>query len=367
MAAKRVYQVAVLALALLGGAAPAFGALYEWSRLGRLHGTTGPEPAIAALAAHPTDPGTIYAGALLTTEGAALFYSTTDGGRSWRAGAGLPDDMAPNTGIEDLLVVPGDPPALYAAVHQRGVWRSDDGGANWADASGGSLGGDADVASLAYAPGDPPTVYALATDGVHRLGASGKWAARREGLPEPGAAVFDDLAVDPVAPDTLYVASSPLGLFRSRDGGLTWEDGNGDLPGGTRNVKGVSVDAGGAAFVTLRGAGLFRSVDGGDTWSNAQQGITFKTTLFGTVSAPVFDPAEPNVAFAYNNDGVFRTEDGGVTWTPYSTGLSPTAFISMLAFQPARPHTTLGGTSISGVWTVTDAPGGRYYVPLIRR
>jgi len=367
MAARRFFQVAVVALVLLSGALPASGALYEWSRLGRLQGTAGPEPAVVALAAHPSDPGTIYAGALLTTEDAALFYRTTDGGRVWQTGAGLPDDLPRNTGVEDLLVVPGDPPTLYAALHQRGVWRSDDGGANWAAVSGGSLSGDADVAALAFAPGDSPIVYALATDGVHRLAASGKWVARRQGLPEPGAAVFDDLAVDPVAPDTLYVASSPLGLFRSRDGGLSWAESNGDLPGGTHNVKGVNVDAQGAAFLTLRGSGLFRSADGGDTWSTSQQGITFNTTLFGTVSAPVFDPAEPNVAFAYNNDGVFRTEDGGATWTPYSTGLSPTAFISTLAFQPARPHTTLGGTSISGIWTVTDAPGGRYYVPIVTR
>lgn len=358
----------LLALALLVVALPVSGALYEWSRLGRLQGTTGPEPAVSAIAAHSSNPAVIYAGTLLTTDDAALLYWTADGGKTWQpATTGLPDDLPPNTGVEDLVVMPGAPDILYAALHQRGVWRSDDGGATWTNTSGGSLGAEEDVAALAVAPGTPARLYALSTEGVSVLEEGQPWAARRSGLPEAGTVVFNDVAVDPSDPDVLYVATSPAGIFRSGNGGGSWQAANGDLPGGPRNVKGVTVDAGGTVFLTLRAAGLFYSDDGGDSWTSTQAGITFTTTLFGTVSAPVFDPAEPNVAFTFNNDGVFRTEDGGATWTPYSLGLTRSTFVTTLAFQPARPHTTLGGTSISGVWTVTDAPGGRYYVPVIRR
>ena len=368
MPAKRIYIVLALAVVLVAGALPAAAGLYEWSRLARLEGTSGPEPAVSALAAHPTNPAILYAGVWLTTDDAALVYRSGDGGQTWLpAASGLPDDLPENTGIEDLALLPGNPPALYAAVHQRGVWRSDDGGTTWESAGGGSLGADEDVAALVFAPGAAAGVYALSTDGVSLLAEGKPWQTRATGLPEPGTAVFHDLAIDPTNPDVLYVATSPAGLFRSRNGGKTWVDSNGDLPGGVRNVKGVAVDANGTVFLTLRGAGLYRSTDGGESWNSTQEGITFQTTLFGTVSAPVFDPAEPNVAFAYNNDGVFRTADGGATWTPYSLGLSPTAFISTLAFHTARPHTTLGGTSISGVWTVTDAPSGRFFVPVIRR
>ena len=368
MATKRIFIVLALAVTLMAGALPAAAGLYEWSRLARLEGTSGPEPAVSALAAHPTNPAILYAGVWLTTGGADLVYRSGDGGQTWLpAAGGLPDDLPENTGIEDLVLLPGNPPALYAAVHQRGVWRSDDGGATWESVNDGSRGADEDVAALVFAPGAASGVFALSTDGVSLLADGKPWQPRANGLPEPGTAVFHDLAIDPTNPDILYVATSPAGLFRSRNGGTTWVDSNGNLPGGVRNIKGVAVDANGTVFLTLRGAGLFRSTDGGESWNSTQEGITFRTTLFGTVSAPVFDPAEPNVAFAFNNDGVFRSEDGGATWQPYSAGLTSTAFITTLAFQPARPHTTLGGTSISGVWTVTDAPGGRYYVPVISR
>ncbi len=140
-----------------------------------------------------------------------------------------------------------------------------------------------------------------------------------------------------------------------------------------RNLKGVTVAADGEVFITLRGAGLFRSADGGETWTPTQTGITFTTTLFGTVSAPLFDPAAPDVAYAFNSDGVFRSDDGGATWAAADEGLSVTAVVSTMAFQPARPNTPLLGTAASGLWRLTeveDPPppvAKMLYVPVVRR
>ena len=169
MLAKRLYIPLASALLLMAAALPAAAGLYEWSRLARLEGTSGPEPAVSALAAHPTDPAILYAGVLLTTDGADLVYRSADGGQSWRAVAsGLPDDLPANTGVEDLVVTPGDPVMVYAAIHQNGVWRSDDGGATWNDFSGGGIRPDDTVLVLLATTGPAPTLYALTTDGIHQ-------------------------------------------------------------------------------------------------------------------------------------------------------------------------------------------------------
>ena len=95
-------------------------------------------------------------------------------------------------------------------------------------------------------------------------------------------------------------------LYRTTNGGRRWLESNNQLPGPVRNVKGVAISDDGDLFVSLRGVGLLRSDDDGRSWMPSQDGITFTTTLFGTISAPVFDPNDEDVALAYNSDGVFR-------------------------------------------------------------
>ena len=381
MMGRKRYSIRAVGIAtlLLGLAvftsAVAAGAL-RWSRLGRLQGTIGAQPLVAALVAHPTDPDVVYAGAWLTTPGAALVYRSADGGATWQPSAdGLPTDLDANTGVEDLVLDPADPDTLYAALHRRGIWRSGDGGANWVSVNNDALAPDEDVVALALDPGPPATLYALTADGLTVLD-DGRWKTMSRGLPNAGSVVYNDLALDPTDPDTLYIAANPRGLFRTTNGGRLWREKNSQLPGPVRNVKGVTVTETGDIFVSLPGVGLLRSRHGGDTWNQSQDGITFNTTLVGTISAPVFDPNDADVALAYNSDGVFRSADGGATWQRFGDGLSVTAVMTTLGFAPARPGVALGGTAATGVWAAaedeTDPPDPPdpprlMFVPMIRR
>jgi photosystem II stability/assembly factor-like uncharacterized protein len=377
---KRNTKAVVVAILLLGLAvftAAAAASALKWSRLGRLQGTTGAQPFVAALAAHPTDPDVLYVGAWLTTPGAALIYRSADGGATWQpAAAGLPTDVDANTGVVDLLLDPTDPDVLYVALHRRGIWRSDDAGATWQNLSGEALAADEDVIALALDPGAPAALYALSADGLIVLGGDGRWTARNRGLPDPQTVVYNGLALDPTDPGTLYIATNPEGLYRTTNGGRVWRENNYQLGQGVRNVKGVAVSAGGDLFVSLRGVGLLRSADDGRTWTPSQEGITFTNTLFGTISAPVFDPNQPDVALTYNSDGVFRSADGGATWQRLSDGLSVMAVVTTLAFAPARPDVAYGGTAAGGVWMmaeqVTDPPrppppARLMFVPVIKK
>jgi len=166
----KIVAIATLLLGLAVFTATVAAGALKWSRLGRLQETTGAQPLVAALAAHPSDPDILYAGAWLTTPGAALVYRSADGGATWQAAdAGLPTDLDANTGVEDLLLDPANPDVLYAALHRRGIWRSDDAGATWQNLSDDALAADEDVIDLALDPESPATLYALSTDGLNVL------------------------------------------------------------------------------------------------------------------------------------------------------------------------------------------------------
>ncbi len=371
---KTVATAALLVGLAVFTATVAAGVL-KWSRLGRLEGTTGAQPFVAALVAHPTDPDVLYVGAWLTTPGAALVYRSADGGATWQpSAAGLPTDLNANTGVRDLVLDPTDPDVLYAALHRHGIWRSDDAGATWHNLSSDALAANEDVVDLAVAAGPTTTIYALSADGLNVLGGDGRWKDMNRGLPSAYAVIYNGLALDPTDPGTLYIATNPKGLYRTTNGGRRWLESNNQLPGPVRNVKGVAISDDGDLFVSLRGVGLLRSDDDGRSWMPSQDGITFTTTLFGTISAPVFDPNDEDVALAYNSDGVFRSADGGATWQRFGDGLSVTAVVTALGFDPARPGVALGGTAASGMWAAAeettdppDPPARLMFVPMIRK
>ncbi len=379
-----VIRVLLLLPAVLALATTAAAGTLHWARLGRLSGATGPQPAVVALAAHPTDPDVLYAGTWLTTAEAALIYRSADGGQSWQPAArGLPTDLPANTGVNDLALHPTDPDVLYVALQRRGVWRSDDGGASWANVNDGALAAGENVVALAIDPAPPHTVYALSDDGLKVLNGNDAWKAMNRGLPPVNRTVYNDIALDPTDPGTAYIATNPDGLYRTTNGGRLWRSRNDQLPGASRNVQGVTVTAAGEIFISMRGVGLLRSANDGQTWASSQTGITFTNTLFGTISAPLFDPADPQVALAANSDGVFRSSDGGATWARFGEGLSVTAVVTSLTFAPPRPGATqagvaLVGTAISGVWGTTtdddsdptdppDPTARRLFMPMIRR
>src|ERR687893_2528620 len=99
-----------------------------------------------------------------------------------------------------------------------------------------------------YAAGD--SAVAVVEDGKVRLTLEGRGARC--------------LAVDPEDPDTLYVGTSDEGLFKSADGGTSWEE----LPGiGHPRVTAVAVSpADGAVYAGTEPSALFVSRDGGASW-----------------------------------------------------------------------------------------------------
>jgi hypothetical protein len=120
----------------------------------------------------------------------------------------------------------------------------------------------------------------------------------------------DFVAIDPSAPRRIFVCSSSDGLFRSTDGGESFEK------SGVRTLPTfVYFDPGNPATVYAGdsgGGGLYRSLTSGDSW---QKLITPVDSIYGMA----VNPADSNDFYISGYKGVHHTRDGGRTWISLST------------------------------------------------
>ena len=116
-----------------------------------------------------------------------------------------------------------------------------------------------------------------------------------------------------------------MGVFRSENGGVTWE--NLDAPIAGLEIWLVTVDPTDpdTLFVGTRPEG-FRSRDGGRTWSKLHMGVNMKSPLSPALpdspqrtTCMMVDPRDNHTIWAgMEVDGVYKSLDGGDTWVPPS-------------------------------------------------
>ena len=284
--------------------------------------------------------------------------------------------------VADVAVDPTSAERAFAATAAGGVWRSDDGGLSWMPA----WGPDLPQAMGAIAAGPDGTLYAgtgdpVPTRGFAVSGGSGVYSSRDGGSTWTPAGLTDSgsigrIVVDPRDPDRVFVAAagglfSPggdRGLYRSTDGGGSWElvlEGENPATGAVdvaidprdpRNLLAAMWDRdddrlGGP------GSGLYASTDGGDSWREATlPGNQREAGRIGVAYAP----SAPARAYAIvSNDlqgkavGLWRSDDGGRTWrrtaaTPDSLGQSLFGWwFGRLWVDPKKPDRVyVGGLSL---------------------
>ena len=333
----------------------------EGERWGPSHGPEG-GPAFA-LAVAPSAPETVYVGT------SRAVFRRTNGGRTWTdagpVGRPTGDRWPPR--VTSLAVDPRLPNTVYAGVNSRWeggstygrpVFKSTNGGQTWR-----ALGLKGEP--VAISPTGTPTVYAAAggSGGTSRLFRSKdggrSWQAADRGLP---STYLWALAFDPTAPTTVYAAMGRRGIFKSGDGGASWRPVS--ISPAYRQVTAIAVDPRHPHTVYAgTDAGVVKSLDGGGSWRmlNTAMGGHGRDRGYMQVSALVVDPRDSRTVYASTRcAGVFKSTDGGRRWSPENAGLEPECpWAYSLALHPRVPQTVWAADPERGVFKSLD--GGAHW------
>ncbi|MFK7952546.1 MAG: T9SS type A sorting domain-containing protein [Ekhidna sp.] len=210
-------------------------------------------------------------------------WKTTDGGGNW---AFISGDI-PNLGTNTLVMSEANPQVIYAGTGEHftndidgaGIFKSTDKGATWTQVVGPSDFPDLkNVSRLAIDPNDENTVIATTRNGrwegslqaaIYKTTDGGTtWTNLRSSSSER----YDDIAVSPTDFNTVYVAIQGIGVIKSTDGGATWSQGTGMSPGGRVEIAISPVNANRLwasveGGVSGSGSDLYVSSDGAATWN----------------------------------------------------------------------------------------------------
>ena len=237
-----------------------------------------------------------------------------------------------------------EPLTYFFGASGGGVWKTDDGGHTWENITDGFL-SVGSIGAIAVAASDSAVIYVgtgsacprgnvSIGEGLNRSTDGGEsW--RHIGLKKAG--LISRIRVHPDDPDLVYAAvlgnifgpNPERGVFRSRDGGTTWEKvlfvsertGAVDLSMDVNNPRILF-----AAVWTVQRkpwtlidgsdeGGIYKSSDGGDTWKQLRKGLPESPWGRCGVAVSAADPKRVWVIVEAEGGGVFRSDDGGVTFS----------------------------------------------------
>ncbi len=223
--------------------------------------------------------------------------------------------------VLDVVPDPASTNTVYTAAASGGVWKSTDGGSTFVQD---------------WPISNPQAIGALA------MGSDGTlWAGTGEAGPGGGSITYGG-----------------RGVYRSPDGGATWTNAGltstvttGRIAVDPSDPQRIFVASSGDLFNPGGGRGVYRSTDGGATW---QRVLSPSTRTTGAVDLAI-DPSNPQRIYAALWDhirypdlrvyggvgsGVYRSTDGGTTWTRLANGLpGPSSTIGRIGLAVAPSNT----------------------------
>ncbi|MEM1134800.1 MAG: glycosyl hydrolase, partial [Bacteroidota bacterium] len=250
-------------------------------------------------------------------------YKSLDKGKTWKS-MGLEDAGQ----IGKIQIHPKNPNLVYAAVlgnvfgksSTRGIYRSTNGGINWERIL--HLNDSTGAIDMVMDMSNPRVMYA------------GMWRAERK-------------------PWTMIDGSSDGGLYKTNDGGETWEKLSKDLPKGVVGRIGVAVSPVNPQKLWViqeakeeAEGGIFRSEDGGESWIkvNREHKLRQRAWYYSRIFA---DPVDEHTVYVVNT-GFYKSIDGGTTFERIPT---PHGDNHCLWINPENPKVMIesndGGANVS--------------------
>ena len=276
---------------------------------------------IGRIVIHPTDPNIVHVAALGHIWGSNPergLYRTRDGGETWE----LVKFISETAGFVDVVMDPRDPDRLFAASWERvrgpyflrsggpgsGLWLTEDGGDTWTEVTGdGFPTAEKGRIGLAMAPSNPDVMYAMVE-------------ARGEG-------------------ETTGNAGN--GLYRSTDGGATWEKRN-SVNTRPFYYSQVRVDPQDENRVYFSSTPVRYSDDGGETYGTTTNAVHVDH------HAMWIDPNDPERIVVGNDGGVAISYDKGGNWD-YLNTMALGQFYD-ISLNMDTPYRICGGLQDNGTW-----------------
>ena len=253
-----------------------------------------------------------------TKDGIRIFSSDPNSRQTWE----LAHSALPGSFVSTMTFDHNNPGTIYAAIHDGGIFRSEDFGETWSEKSSGLTNKDVWDMSLSHDS------------------------------------------------KQLYVGTLPAALFRSNDSGDSWEriesfdkvDSASDWwfpsPALEPHTLVVAVDPRDSSriYAGVEQGGFYRSDDMGDTWKDAGSGLGVDLPLDPHNIA--LHPKDPEIVYLAHGDGVYVSNDHGDNFRQINQGLTEWTYMSPLAINAERPELifTASGRGTPPTWV--KSPNG---------
>ena len=272
-----------------------------------------------------TEDGNMFAGNYAEVTG---IERSTDNGSTW---------AEVNNGLTEWWIecIAADSDGnIYAGTGGSGVFKSTNEGDNW-NASNEGL-SRSDVQSIATNL-DGDLFAGTAEGGIYRSTDQGQdWVSINNGI-----GVMNVTAVVVDKANIVFAGTmGAAGIYRSAENGDQWYRSNTGLA--DSNVIAMAIDSTGTMFTSTQ-SGLFKSSDGGSSWQLANNGLTSRVFALGFKAS--------GNQYAATGSGVYCSQNSGESWSACSKGLPNDAVISVSCSE----NKLFAGTANSGIYCSTDS------------